>query len=31
VDFAERSGMTLVGFARPGRHNIYTFPERIED
>ena len=29
VDFAERSGVTLVGFARPGRHNIYTFPERI--
>jgi hypothetical protein len=20
-----------VGFARPGRHNIYTFGERIED
>ncbi len=31
VDFAQRSGMTLVGFARPGRHNIYTLPERIED
>jgi FdhD protein len=31
VDFAQRSGMTLVGFARPGRHNVYTFPERIED
>jgi FdhD protein len=31
VDFARRSGMTLVGFARPGRHNVYTFPERIED
>lgn len=30
VDFATRSGMTLVGFARPGRHNVYTFPERIE-
>lgn len=29
VEFAERSGMTLVGFARPGRHNVYTFPERI--
>jgi len=29
VEFAERSGVTLVGFARPGRHNIYTFPERI--
>lgn len=31
VDFAQRCGMTLVGFARPGRHNVYTFPERIED
>jgi FdhD protein len=29
VEFAERSGMTLVGFARPGRHNVYSFPERI--
>ncbi len=29
VEFAQRSGMTLVGFARPGRHNVYTFPERI--
>lgn len=29
VDFANRSGLTLVGFARPGRHNIYTFPERL--
>jgi FdhD protein len=31
VEFAERCGVTLVGFARPGRHNIYTFGERIED
>lgn len=31
ADFAQRCGMTLVGFARPGRHNVYTFPERIED
>lgn len=31
VEFAERSGLTLVGFARPGRHNVYTFPERITD
>lgn len=30
VEFAQRSGMTLVGFARPGRHNTYTFPGRIE-
>jgi FdhD protein len=29
IDFAQRSGMTLVGFARPGRHNVYTFEERI--
>jgi FdhD protein len=31
VEFARRSGVTLVGFARPGRHNIYTFPERISE
>jgi FdhD protein len=30
VEFVQRSGMTLVGFARPGRHNIYTFKERIK-
>lgn len=29
IDFALRSGVTLVGFARPGRHNIYTFENRI--
>jgi len=29
IDFARRSGMTLVGFARPGRHNVYTFENRI--
>ena len=29
VDFAMQSGLTLVGFARPGRHNLYTFPERL--
>jgi FdhD protein len=29
VDFAMHCGITLVGFARPGRHNIYTGPERI--
>ena len=29
IDFAHRSGITLVGFARPGRHNIYTFEGRI--
>ena len=29
IEFAERSGVTLVGFARPGRHNVYTFEQRI--
>jgi FdhD protein len=31
VEFAERCGLTLVGLARPGRHNVYTFKDRIED
>ena len=31
IDFARKSGLTLVGFARPRRHNVYTFPERIMD
>ncbi len=31
IDFAHRSGMTLVGFARPGRHNVYTLHGRIQD
>lgn len=26
---AERSGMTLIGFLRPGRFNLYTAPERV--
>lgn len=30
VEFAERSGVTLVGFARPGRHNVYTCGYRID-
>jgi FdhD protein len=29
VDFALHCGITLVGFARPGRHNVYTGPERL--
>jgi len=29
IDFAHQSGITLVGFARPGRHNIYTFDSRV--
>lgn len=31
IDFAHRSGITLVGFGRPGRHNVYTFAGRIRD
>lgn len=31
VEFAERCGVTLVGFARPERHNVYTFGERITE
>lgn len=31
IDFAHRSGLTLVGFARPGRYNVYTFEGRIRD
>jgi FdhD protein len=27
---AERSGITLIGFLRTGRFNLYTVPERIE-
>jgi FdhD protein len=30
IEFAQRCGVTLVGFARPGRHNTYTFEQRIE-
>ena len=29
IDIANRCGMTLIGFARPGRYNIYTFEGRI--
>lgn len=29
VEFALQCGMTLVGFARDGRHNVYTHPERL--
>jgi FdhD protein len=31
VEFAQGCGVTLVGFARPGRQNVYTFEERIAD
>jgi FdhD protein len=29
VDAAERFGMTLVGFVRDGRANVYSHPERV--
>ncbi|MGK2915750.1 MAG: formate dehydrogenase accessory sulfurtransferase FdhD [Porticoccaceae bacterium] len=29
IDFALTAGLTLVGFARPGRHMVYTGAERI--
>lgn len=29
VDFADRSGQTLVGFLRQGRMNVYAHPRRI--
>ena len=30
IDAAERGGITLIGFAREGRMNVYTFPERVQ-
>ena len=29
VEAAERLGMTLVGFVREARCNVYTHPERV--
>ncbi len=31
VEFAQHCGLSLIGFARSGRHNIYTGPERVTD
>ncbi|HZP88480.1 MAG TPA: formate dehydrogenase accessory sulfurtransferase FdhD [Burkholderiales bacterium] len=31
IRLARESGLTLVGFARNGRHNVYTHPERLHD
>jgi FdhD protein len=31
VEFAQHCGLTLIGFARPQRHNVYTSPERVSD
>ncbi|AND68528.1 hypothetical protein ATSB10_10740 [Dyella thiooxydans] len=30
IELARSAGLTLVGFARPGSHNIYTHPERLQ-
>jgi len=29
VELARSAGLTLVGFARPGSHNVYTHPQRL--
>jgi FdhD protein len=29
IELARSAGLTLVGFARPGSHNVYTHPERL--
>jgi FdhD protein len=29
IELAEAANLTLVGFARPGRHMVYTHPQRI--
>lgn len=29
IDQAERAGLSLVGFAQPGRHVVYSHPQRI--
>lgn len=30
VDLAQACGLTLVGFARPGRHVVYSHPQRLK-
>lgn len=29
IELARSAGVCLVGFARPGSHNIYTYPDRL--
>jgi FdhD protein len=31
IRVAQQSGLTLLGFARTGRHTVYTHPERLHD
>ncbi len=31
IELAERVNITLVGFARPGRHMVYTHPHRLTE
>lgn len=30
IELARSAGLTLIGFARPGTHNIYTHPHRLQ-
>ncbi len=29
IELARSAGITLVGFTRPGSHNVYTHPDRL--